>query len=140
MSIVTIIDLWTDGVCSGNPGPCKARWLWKNGAEVKGEKDLGHGTNNYAELAAVGCGLSALHSAIVDKGQNPTQYKIALRCDSQTALDWLNGTTPGDGVSARDIVMRMVARIKDHLVPRFANVRFIQIKGKKNLADPGNKP
>ena len=135
---LTIIDLWTDGACSGNPGPCTAHWLWKNGTETTGQKDLGHGTNNYAELAAIGCGLSHILEILTAAGKDPAQYKIRVRCDSQTVLFWLNGTTPGQ-VFARDKVIRMVERIRSYLIPQFAGVVLMNIRGENNLADPGNK-
>lgn len=139
MKTITIIDLWTDGACSGNPGPATAHWLWKNGVETKGEKTLGECTNNFAELAAIGCGLAAVHNALIAKGKNPADCKIRLRTDSQTALAWLSGSDPSDGVASRDVIVRMVDRIMGELMPRFASVRFIKIAGEENLADPGNK-
>lgn len=82
MNAVTIIDLWTDGACSGNPGPCVAYWIWKNGKETKNQKGLGDGTNNFAELAAIGCGLVDVHSELLAEGKNPNQYKVKVHCDS----------------------------------------------------------
>jgi ribonuclease HI len=52
------IEVWTDGACSGNPGPMGIGVVLLNGNERKelGEY-LGIGTNNIAELTAIERGL-----------------------------------------------------------------------------------
>lgn len=52
------IQLWTDGACTGNPGPAGLGVLLRDGAESQELSEyLGQGTNNIAELAAILRGL-----------------------------------------------------------------------------------
>ncbi|MEZ4268402.1 MAG: ribonuclease H [Myxococcota bacterium] len=52
------IQLWTDGACTGNPGPAGLGVLMRDGDAVQELSEyLGHGTNNIAELAAILRGL-----------------------------------------------------------------------------------
>jgi ribonuclease HI len=52
------IHVWTDGACSGNPGPCGIGVVVIDGAEQKEISEyLGEGTNNIAELMAIYRGL-----------------------------------------------------------------------------------
>jgi len=70
-----IVELYTDGACSGNPGPggwgCILRW---NGTE----KELSGGepgtTNNRMEMKAVIAGLSALKRACTVAVYTDSQY------------------------------------------------------------------
>jgi ribonuclease HI len=52
------LEIWTDGACSGNPGPMGIGVVVIDGAarREKGEY-LGIGTNNIAELTAIGRGI-----------------------------------------------------------------------------------
>lgn len=74
------IQLWTDGACSGNPGPAGAGVLYRHkGAEVELWDYLGVGTNNIAELTAILRGLQ-----LVDDPSTPVDvitdsaYSIGL--------------------------------------------------------------
>ncbi len=52
------IHVWTDGACSGNPGPCGIGVVVIDGKEQKEISEyLGEGTNNIAELTAILRGL-----------------------------------------------------------------------------------
>ncbi|MBM3998376.1 MAG: ribonuclease HI [Planctomycetes bacterium] len=60
------VELYTDGACSGNPGP--GGWAYilrhrKTGAEAEASGGEGHTTNNRMELTAVVRGLEALKRA-----------------------------------------------------------------------------
>ena len=80
------VDLFTDGACSGNPGPGGWGAILKSGAH---EKELSGGTtqttNNRMELTAVIEGLKALK----------TRAEIVIHTDSRYVLDgadkWLKG-------------------------------------------------
>lgn len=71
------VTLYTDGACSGNPGP--GGWgaiLVFNGVEKElsgGEKDT---TNNKMELTAAICGLSALNQACIVELYSDSKYLI----------------------------------------------------------------
>lgn len=80
--------LFTDGACSGNPGPGGWAYVLKHPATGKAREDSGaepQTTNNRMELRAVIEGLSALHK--------PTL--VELTSDSKYVLDglktWLDG-------------------------------------------------
>jgi ribonuclease HI len=52
------IHVWTDGACTGNPGPAGLGVVILDGKERKELSEyLGHGTNNIAELMAIFRGL-----------------------------------------------------------------------------------
>lgn len=82
------VYLYTDGACSGNPGPGGWAYILKHPASGKERKDAGaevETTNNRMELRAVIEGLAAL--------SRPT--RVELTSDSQYVLkglkEWLKG-------------------------------------------------
>ena len=76
----SLVEIWTDGACSGNPGPGGWGVLLKSGDH---EKELHGGeaetTNNRMELMAAIEALTAL------KGPS----KVRLHTDSTYVKDWL---------------------------------------------------
>jgi ribonuclease HI len=57
------IHVWTDGACTGNPGPAGAGVvIVDGGARVEISEYLGHGTNNIAELTAILLGLGRVQT------------------------------------------------------------------------------
>ncbi|MFH2105989.1 MAG: ribonuclease HI family protein [Candidatus Micrarchaeota archaeon] len=78
--------IYTDGACSGNPGPMGIGYVIhvSGKVEIKGSEAIGNGTNNIAEYSAV---IKALEVAI--KEYKPD--KIELRADSQLIIRQLNG-------------------------------------------------
>lgn len=55
------IQIWTDGACSGNPGPAGLGAIVMHRGEVKEASEyLGEGTNNIAELMAISRGLELI--------------------------------------------------------------------------------
>ncbi len=82
------VDLFTDGACSGNPGPGGWGYLLRHAASGRSHEDSGgepHTTNNRMELTAVIKGLEAL--------TRPS--RVALHSDSQYVLkglsQWMKG-------------------------------------------------
>jgi len=72
------IVIYTDGACSGNPGPCGAGMLIIDGDSVlERSKYLGEGTNNIAELQAIG--LAVL-------GVKDTSRKVRILTDSKYCI------------------------------------------------------
>jgi ribonuclease HI len=80
------VEIWTDGACSGNPGPGGWGAILKSGERVKelcgGEP---HTTNNRMELLAAISALEALKRPCVVALHTDSQY---LR---QGILSWLKG-------------------------------------------------
>ncbi|MFO0748659.1 MAG: ribonuclease H [Myxococcota bacterium] len=58
------IQLWTDGACSGNPGPAGLGVLYEHQGRVRERSEyLGLATNNIAELTAILRGLEMVEDA-----------------------------------------------------------------------------
>ncbi len=59
---------FTDGACTGNPGPAGSGAVLKlpDGRIVEGHRALGHGTNNIGELTAIQLALDLLAANAVD--------------------------------------------------------------------------
>lgn len=119
------IDLFTDGACSGNPGPGGWGALLRYGAH---EKELGGGeentTNNRMEMMAVIEGLSALNSAC----------RVTLHTDSKYVMEGVtkymhnwkrNGWRTADKkeVKNRDLWERIDALLQNH------DVKWVWVKG-----------
>src|SRR5512134_726807 len=112
------IEIWTDGACSGNPGP--GGWgvlVRENGSE----KELYGGepatTNNRMELMA----------AIVALDSQPKGSRVILHTDSQYVKDgvtkWIHGwkrngwkTADRKPVKNQDLWMRLEAAAGSHKV------------------------
>ena len=72
------VELWTDGACSGNPGPMGIGIVAIDGKKRKEHGEyLGVGTNNIAELRAV---LDALRD-------HPDVGHLVIQIDSTYARD-----------------------------------------------------
>lgn len=85
---MTEVVLFTDGACSGNPGPGGWAYILRHPATGKFKKDSGAEagtTNNRMELTAVIRGLSALKSAC----------KVLLVTDSEYVAKGLSEWMPG---------------------------------------------
>ena len=82
---MTAIELFTDGACSGNPGPGGWAAILRTGAH---EKELsggeGHTTNNRMELTAVIRGLEALKRAST----------VVIHTDSRYVMDGVTQWLP----------------------------------------------
>jgi ribonuclease HI len=120
--------VWTDGACSGNPGP--GGWAaivvtepGAAGLELAG--GAGHTTNNRMEYTAALEGLRSL----------PAEARACIVTDSRLMLDsmtkWLAGwrrkgfkTAAGQPVKNQDLVLALDAEIQ-----RLAGVRWHWVKG-----------
>jgi len=73
------IHLWTDGACSGNPGPAGSGTVILDGDQrVDIAQWLGQGTNNIAELTAILVGLKEL--------SRPVRRTLVVHTDSQYGI------------------------------------------------------
>jgi ribonuclease HI len=130
--------IWTDGACSGNPGPggWAAIVIPEEGAdpqELSGGEKLT--TNNRMELTAALEGLRSL----------PDGSKVVVVTDSQLMLNsmttWLPGwkrkgwkTAAGKPVKNQDLLTALDAEVKRH-----ASVRWHWVRGHETGASFGYK-
>jgi ribonuclease HI len=118
--------VWTDGACSGNPGPggWAAIVVGETGAPVELSGGAPHTTNNRMEYTAALEGLRAL----------PAGSRACIVTDSRLMLDsmtkWIAGwkrkgwkTAGGDPVKNQDLVRALEAEIDRHSAVRWHWVR-----------------
>jgi ribonuclease HI len=115
-------DTWiayTDGACSGNPGPCGAGFIVvaPGGKILEGFDYLGIGTNNVGELTAVMRALEVL----------PEGESAIVHTDSKYAIGVLS-----QGWKAKANV-EPIAKIKK-LVTTHPNARFVYVPGHAGVA------
>ncbi len=128
-----LIEIWTDGACSGNPGPGGWGVLLKSGETTKelfgGEADT---TNNRMELMAAIEALNALKRA----------SNVKLHTDSTYVKDgltkWIHGwkrngwkTASKKPVKNKDLWQALEAACEPH------SIDWIWVKG--HAGDPGNE-
>ncbi len=108
------VHVWTDGACTGNPGPAGLGVVVLDGAQRHERSEyLGHGTNNIAELTAVLRGLQLL---------TDRQRPVLVYTDSSYAIGVLSM-----GWKAKANV-ELVAEIRAALTT-FRDVRFVKVPG-----------
>lgn len=108
------VHVWTDGACTGNPGPAGLGVVVLDGSQRQEHSEyLGHGTNNIAELTAVLRGLDL----VADRNR-----AVLIYTDSSYAIGVLS-----QGWKAKANT-ELVAEIRDALA-RFRNVRFVKVPG-----------
>ena len=130
--------VWTDGACSGNPGP--GGWAAivvapdrPRPVEIHGGE--AHTTNNRMEYTAALEGLRLL----------PPGSQVCIVTDSTLMMDsmtkWIHGwkrkgwkTSSGDPVKNQDLVMALDAEIARH-----AHVRWHWVKGHETGAEHAHK-
>jgi ribonuclease HI len=107
------VEIWTDGACSGNPGPMGIGVVVIDGPtrREKGEY-LGIGTNNIAELTAIGRGIDLAG----DSGRRMRVYT-----DSSYAIGVLS-----KGWKAK-ANQDLIATLKRQLAP--LKVEFVKVAG-----------
>ncbi|HEY6476814.1 MAG TPA: ribonuclease H [Polyangia bacterium] len=107
------VEIWTDGACSGNPGPMGIGVVVIDGTgrREKGEY-LGVGTNNIAELTAIERGIELAGGG---------DRRLRVYTDSSYAIGVL-----GKGWKAK-ANQELIARIKRRLAP--LDVEFVKVAG-----------
>ena len=114
-----IVEVWTDGACSGNPGPAGIGVVILDGGKRRELSEyLGMGTNNIAELMAI---VRALEEV-------PRERTIVLHADSSYALGLL-----GKGWKAKanqELVERMRKLARD-----FHDLRLVKVDGHAGVAE-----
>jgi len=122
-----VVHVWTDGACSGNPGPMGIGAVVLYGPERRelGEY-LGTGTNNIAELTAIERGLELAASWL---GEAVRAEKIVkVYSDSNYAIGLLS-----KGWKAK-ANQELVARIREGLKP-FRRLVFVKVEGHAGVAE-----
>lgn len=102
---------YTDGACTGNPGPAGLGVVILGAGGVELSEYLGHGTNNVAELTAI---LRALELV-------PSDKPVVVHTDSQYAIGVLQKGWKAKANQA------LIATIKGALAGR--KVRLVYVKG-----------
>lgn len=109
-----VVQLWTDGACSGNPGPAGAGVHRRFRGKVEEISEyLGEGTNNVAELTAILLGLRTV--------EDPRQ-SIDVITDSTYCIGLL---TQGWKAKANQA---LVAELRAEMT-RHRDVRMVKVKG-----------
>ena len=108
------VQVWTDGACTGNPGPAGLGVVVLDGSDRKEVSEyLGHGTNNIAELTAVLRGLDL----VADRDRPVLVYTDSSYSIGVLSMGWKAKAN-----------VELVAEIKD-AIRRFADVRFVKVPG-----------
>ena len=110
------VEIWTDGACSGNPGPMGIGVVVIDGGQrrEKGEY-LGVGTNNIAELTAIERGID------IANGGGGEARRLRVYTDSSYAIGVLD-----KGWKAK-ANQELIARLKTRLAP--LDVEFVKVSG-----------
>jgi len=111
------VELWTDGACSGNPGPMGIGMVVIDGPHRKEKGEyLGIGTNNIAELTAI-------ERAVDLAGPSAASHRLRVYTDSSYAIGVLS-----KGWKAK-ANQDLVARIRRKLTAFPASVEFVKVAG-----------
>jgi ribonuclease HI len=112
------VNVWTDGACSGNPGPMGIGVVVLfDGKRVEHGEYLGLGTNNIAELVAIERGLQLATEGGRDGGR-----PIRVHTDSSYSIGVLS-----KGWKAK-ANQELIARMRDMLSAR-PQVRLVKVAG-----------
>jgi len=112
------IHVWTDGACSGNPGPMGIGVVVIAGDKRKEHGEyLGRGTNNIAELTAIRRGLEIARELAPDSGSPVSVYS-----DSSYAIGLLS-----QGWKAK-ANQKLVAELRQFL-RGYPSLRWVKVDG-----------
>ncbi len=116
------ICIYTDGACSGNPGPAGIGVVMRyQGNHKEISRYIGNATNNIAELTAIKAGLSAVKNR---------KLPVILYTDSSYALGLL---TKGWKAKLNTELVEEIRR----LAAAFPKLQFVKVKG--HAGDPDNE-
>jgi ribonuclease HI len=111
--------IYTDGACTGNPGPAGIGVVILDGDERKEVSEyLGEGTNNIAELTAI---LRALELA------DPSRV-VAIHTDSSYSIGLLTKNWKAKANK------ELVAELRE-LASTFKDLRFVKVKGHAGIPE-----
>jgi ribonuclease HI len=113
------VEIWTDGACSGNPGPMGIGVVVIDGGKRKEHGEyLGSGTNNIAELVAIERGLALAAQITAGDRERP----LRVYSDSSYAIGLLD-----KGWKAK-ANQELVARIRK-VVAQSPRLAFVKVSG-----------
>ena len=108
------IQVWTDGACSGNPGPAGLGVVIIDGKQrTELSEYLGEGTNNIAELMAILRGLETIQD---------TARPVVVYSDSSYSIDILTKAWKAKKNVELIDDLRAICRT-------FADLRFVKVAG-----------
>lgn len=114
------IHVWTDGACTGNPGPAGLGVLIIDGAARRELSEyLGQGTNNIAELSAILRGLETVE----DRARPVIVYSDSAYSIGLLTQNW----KPKANVE-------LVGKLRA-LTRQFADLRFVKVAGHAGVAN-----
>jgi ribonuclease HI len=112
------VEIWTDGACSGNPGPMGIGVVVIDGATRREAGEyLGIGTNNIAELTAIERGLE-----LAGEARRAGQRRLRVYTDSSYAIGVLS-----KGWKAK-ANQELIARLR-RLLATLPGVEFVKVAG-----------
>ncbi|MBA3542007.1 MAG: ribonuclease HI [Deltaproteobacteria bacterium] len=114
------IHVWTDGACSGNPGPAGIGVVIVDGDRTQELSEyLGEGTNNIAELTAI---LRGLETVPPDQRDRP----VAVYSDSQYSIGLLSQNWKAKAN------VELVTKLRA-LTKQFKDLRFVKVLGHSGI-------
>ncbi len=115
-----VLQIWTDGACSGNPGPMGIGVVIIDGREREEAGEyLGVGTNNIAELVAIERGLALATKRVPENGDR----RVRVYSDSSYAIGVLDKNWKAKANQ------ELVARLRRKLSAFPAPVQFVKVSG-----------
>ena len=115
-----VLQIWTDGACSGNPGPMGIGVVIIDGKEREEAGEyLGVGTNNIAELVAIERGLALAAKRVPETGDR----RVSVYSDSSYAIGVLDKNWKAKANQ------ELVARLRRKLAAFPAAVQFVKVSG-----------
>jgi ribonuclease HI len=116
------VIIYTDGACTGNPGPMGIGAVIMDGKErVEIGEFIGQGTNNIAELTAIHRALKALPESSLSR-------PVVVHTDSSYCIGVLS-----KGWKAKANI-ELIANIKK-TIKGLSNLRFVKVKGHAGIPE-----
>jgi ribonuclease HI len=115
------VIVYTDGACTGNPGPMGIGVVIVDGADGSRKElseYLGHGTNNIAELTAIKRALE----------ECPRDRAVIVHSDSSYVLGLLGQNWKAKANQALVADMRLLAK-------QFSDVRWVKVRGHSGVPE-----
>src|SRR5690554_2165045 len=108
------VEIYTDGACSGNPGPCGYGVVIRDGDAYREiGQYLGQGTNNVGELM----GIKTALEAVEDRSRPVHIYTDSTYCIGVLTKGW-------KAKANRELILEI-----RELVAKFSNLTFHKVKG-----------
>ena len=115
------VVIYTDGACTGNPGPAGIGVVIMDGDERRELSEyLGSGTNNIAELTAIERALEE----VLDRSDRP----VVVHSDSSYSIGLLTKNWKAKANK------ELVARLRT-LTARFGQLSFVKVKGHAGIPE-----